>query len=125
MNCDVCITADFDGQVECAATSTPKARKQARCCECGLLIAPGNAYHRYSGRWEGKWFVTKTCLICAEIRTAFYCNGWLSGVLWEDMREAVFDNPNFSTASECFTKLSAAAKQRVLDEWRRWKGLAA
>ncbi len=41
--------------------------------------------------------------------------------LWEDMRELAF--PSLTTASNCFTELSPAAKAFVLDRWRKWKGL--
>lgn len=90
MGCDVCITSDYDGMAECTACHHPKARKPVRCCECGQTINKGETYERYSGKWEGDWFVTRTCQICAEIRDTFYCNGWTSETLWEDMHEVVF-----------------------------------
>ena len=46
---------------------------------------------------------------------------WTYRTLWEDMRELAF--PSLTTASNCFTELSPAAKAFVLDRWRKWKGL--
>ena len=123
MGCDVCISGDYDGALECTTLEILKCRKPVRCGECRKVVEKGEQYERYAGKWEGEWFVARTCLLCAEIRASFYCDGGTLDTLWDDMRDLVFDNPDFSTASDCFRKLSAAAKERVLEEWRAWKGI--
>lgn len=48
--------------------STPIARKQHVCCECGATIEPGERYHLDEGVWEGAFARFKTCAFCAKIR---------------------------------------------------------
>ena len=122
-NCGVCIGgADYDGLMEMATCEEPKARKPHRCCECGRAIAIGERYQRWSGKFDGEFMAVKTCLICAEIRTAFTCEGGeTSENLWSEMADYVF--PALTTANECFKKLSPAAKAFLLDKWRKWKGI--
>ena len=121
MNCDVCLSSDFDGPNEFERCTTPKARKEHKCEECRKVIAKGEVYERFTAKWDGAVTTTKTCLLCAEISTVFYCNGRVLGNLWGDMADYVFDR--LTVNSECFLKLSAAAKEKVLDRWRKWKGL--
>jgi hypothetical protein len=44
-----------------------KARKQHKCIECRGVIPVGEAYHYYSGAWEGKGFSVKRCNDCDSI----------------------------------------------------------
>jgi hypothetical protein len=122
-NCDVCIGGGYDGDsAEFFQSDMVKARKPHRCCECRQEIPKGAMYERSRGKWDGDFSSYKTCSLCVEIRSVFTCGeSWLFQALWEDMREMAF--PRLTTASECFTQLSAVAKQMVLDKWRQWKGL--
>lgn len=48
--------------------TTPTARKQHVCCECGANIEPGENYERIEGMMDGKCYTFKTCSFCAHIR---------------------------------------------------------
>lgn len=123
MGCDVCIgTADYYDTADVYHSSIVTARKTHRCCECGHVIIYKEQYERVAGIWDKSWSHYRTCLLCREVRHVFACGeGFTFTTLWNDMREYAF--PELTTASECFRELSAAAKERVLSEWRRWKGL--
>lgn len=125
MACNVCITGSGEGEaIEAARITTPRAKKAHKCGECWELIQPGQAYQHMRGLCEGEWITERTCLLCVEIRKAFYCGGgFVYGELWESMKEEAF--PELTTASECFVGLSPEAKGKVMDRWRAWKGLAA
>lgn len=45
-----------------------KARKQHRCCECGVAIAPGETYWHYRGITDGDVHSQNTCDKCEELR---------------------------------------------------------
>jgi hypothetical protein len=122
--CDVCIGGEFDGDSnEFYSSAIRKARKPFICCECRRTVERGTEYERAAMKYEGEFFTYKTCSLCVEIRTVFTCGrSWLVECLWEDMRDYAFER--LTTASECFTKLTPQAKRFVLDQWRKWKGLA-
>ena len=123
MSCDVCLYAADDVDNQFYSETTRVARKPHQCCECDQAIPVGATYQRAAGKSDGRMFVNKTCAICAEVRTVFYCGGsFYFTTLWEAMAEEAFEL--LTTASECFRELSPAAKAAVLDRWARWKGLA-
>ena len=117
---DACIYSDGgDNQPEVCGTLIVKARKSQTCCECREAITPGTHYEIVSGKWEGEWLSFKTCLPCKEIREAFCCEGWVYGSLWEDAQTFLEE---FTTG--CLEKLTtAAAKEKVTEQWRQIKGL--
>lgn len=46
-----------------------RCRKPRRCCECGTMIAAGDRYHYFSGKWEDSGFDSfSTCLKCNDLR---------------------------------------------------------
>src|SRR4051812_17113067 len=106
MSCEVCIGNDCsDGTVEKLSENHPVARKPHTCYECSGVIAPGQRYQRFVGKWEGEICRHDTCLLCEEIRMVFCCGeGWIWGQLWEDMGELAF--PQLTTATDCFRELS-------------------
>ena len=58
----------------------PKARKQHKCDLCGKTIEPGEKYHCFTGKYDGKMFTDRTCLPCSGMISA-YCDkcehgGW-------------------------------------------------
>jgi hypothetical protein len=119
MTCDVCLYAPED-IVEFYRASTPRARKAHLCGECDAMIPVGDKYERAAGKSDGVMFVFKTCSLCAEVRTVFYCGGaYEHGTLWENMEGEAF--PRLTTGSDCFQELSPAAKEYVMDKWRAWK----
>ena len=117
---DACIYSDgMDRYPEVCGALIVKARKPQRCCECGDPIDPGDRYEIVSGKWEGVWSSFKTCLPCKEIREAFCCEGWVYGSLWEDAEDFLDD-----LTTGCLEKLTtAAAKEKLMRQWRARKGL--
>lgn len=121
MSCNVCL-AGYDAENEFFSVTHVKARKPHRCEECRQPITVGTTYARETGKGDGAIFTVTTCALCFEIRATFTCGrGYEFGRLWEDMADQAF--PELTTASECFTELSAEAKTVVLERWRAWKGL--
>lgn len=54
-----------------------------------------------------------------EIREAFFCDGWIYTQMWERFVE-YFEH----LTTGCLSKLTtAAAKEKLMDEWRKWKDL--
>lgn len=123
-DCGVCISGgDYDGMVDFQECITPMARKAHKCCECLRIIQPGEKYQRWSGKFDGTFYVQKTCHQCAEIRRVFTCDGGETvETLWSDMEDVVF--PALTIGNKCLQKLSAPAKEFLLAKWRKWKGLA-
>ncbi|GAC1699901.1 MAG: hypothetical protein NVS9B4_00220 [Candidatus Acidiferrum sp.] len=121
--CNVCIGfEDYDGTTEFFEVTEHKARKAHRCAECRREIPIGERYQATSIKFDGDFSYTKTCLICADVYAVYSCgNSLMIGELWSEMRDYVF--PNLTTASKCFKELSVVSKSRVLEEWRKWKGL--
>lgn len=124
-NCDVCIGGDggdYDGMPEFYVEKEVKARKQYKCMECKQPIPIGTVYHRASGKFDGLVFSDKTCLPCAEIRNVYSCGEVEPvGELWHMMKDLAFDH--IRMAGECWDLLTAPAKGKLLEEWRKWKGL--
>jgi hypothetical protein len=119
-DCDVCLCGNSDVSIDFFFASVRKCRKPAKCAECGSPIVPGEFYQRAGGKCEGEMWTMKLCLLCEEVGHVFSCDGpRMYGNLWEDMRECVF--PELKLSSKCFAKLSPAAKQFVLDKWKKWK----
>ncbi len=109
---------------------TVKARKDYKCYECRQPIVVGQSYEDFYGKFADAACQYRTCLLCVEIRTFFSCDGtWIWGSVWEDLQEGLF--ADFHTGclevqpDDDKEPLSAAAKQKVVDAWRKWKGLAA
>jgi len=74
------------------------ARKEHKCCECQLIIAPGDKYQIVKGCWEGKWEQYKTCSPCADLREEILKGCWDKewppfGDLGEWAREYGFEFP--------------------------------
>jgi hypothetical protein len=122
-DCGVCIGGyDYDGAPEFHAVKLPKARKPHACCECKRGIPSGSVYEKTSGKYDGEFYSNRTCLVCAEIRDAFSCDGGvLIGELWQEMHEYGFEKINES----CFAKLQTVKAKRYLrGRWMKWKGIA-
>ena len=123
MSCeDVCIRGDSDDGCEWSTEKTLKARITHKCCECAGEIHPKDSYERVVLKYDGDIYSYKTCMICCEIRDAFYCNGGgVFGSVWNDIEEQLFAE-NFSI--KCLERVkSSAAKKKLLDNWNGWKGL--
>lgn len=112
------LSNDGDGP-SCCTTSTPKARKEHRCAECREPIMAGSRYEKVFGVWDGRAETFKTCLLCAEIRDHFACDGgWIYGELWTQLGENFFQE--MKCGGQCMVGLSPAAKSKVIDERMEW-----
>ena len=124
MDCGICISADgadYDEAIALLSESFPKARKEHRCCECSIPIAIGQKYYRQTGRYRGTIEMLRQHMTCHEIQQVYSCGeGWIYGELWDSIREQFEE---FKMAGECWDQLSAASKERMVSEWRKWKGL--
>lgn len=58
-----------DGGPSCYTATTPRARKRHKCCECRGVIEAGEAYHKFSGIWDGEADTFKTCCDCEALRS--------------------------------------------------------
>lgn len=123
-DCGVCLYAgESDGNGEFFNRKDVKARKTHVCHECGLVIQVGQKYEYAAWKYDGEFGDAKTCLICAEIGDAFYCDGrpYGMGDLWNQMREVMGE-----LNSSCFDRLTTpAAKAELQRRWTKWKGLSA
>ena len=119
-DCNVCVLGYDGDEAEFYSSEIRKARKQHKCCECGGAILPGQSYEHVAGRWDGHMGTYKTCSLCVEIRTKFSCDGsWMFKSMWDSLREELFDR----LTTGCLTGLSIPAREKILAEWRSWKGL--
>lgn len=84
----MCMVNDGDYSVIWEVT-TPKARKQYVCCECGVAINPGDTYERVKSLYDGRWWNYKTCTFCtgAAWWLETQCDGYIKTRLWEDLGE--------------------------------------
>jgi hypothetical protein len=122
-DCGVCLSSDFadDCSGEFFDVRVITARKHHNCSECFRPIVPGQRYEYAAGKWDGEFHGIKTCLICAEIAEAFYCDGRLYGgsQLWENMSYIWRE-----LTTSCFDKLKTPEAKAYLREWwMKKKGL--
>lgn len=137
-DCGVCLYGDessWDGYIDEASIVTLAVDK--RCCECGKTVKAGQPIEEAS--WmqdEDEWETDDegepvepeakepiyTCVICAEIGDAFYCEGRVyNGDLWDALYELFGE-----LSTTCFDKLKTPeAKAELRRRWMQWKGLAA
>lgn len=101
-----------------------------KCCECGKDVAASEPIE------EATWFEEYdenenpmpesarsniyTCVVCAEIAEAFFCNGrTFNAGLWDQL----YDVHSELTVG-CFDRLTTpAAKAELQRRWMEWKGL--
>lgn len=120
-DCNVCAIEDegYCDSPEFCHEKIVKARKPHKCCECHDEIPAGAKYESCTGKWDGDLQTYKTCMLCVEIRNKFSCHGsWTFTTAWEQLRDNLFER----MTTGCLKGLSAAAKQKVVDAWREWKG---
>jgi hypothetical protein len=118
---DVCVLGWDGDEPEFYDSKVRKAHKPHVCCECHETIEVGCHYEHVVGKWEGTVLCRNTCLLCVEIRTKFSCDGtWVFTTIWDSLTEGLFDRLTFG----CLEGLSPAAREKVLEAWRKWKGLA-
>ena len=82
-----CIVAEKGLLVDLRRTTTPRARKQYECGECGDNIPRGGLHEHVTGLVEGDWFSHRTCARCVNVRTDYF-DFWNYGMLAEDFEAA-------------------------------------
>ena len=123
-SCDVCIGGDdYDFMIHDIEFVVLESDK--RCEECRVVIQAGSMAQQSNwaegADYEEEPELRYTCSECAEIRTAFSCGSTEPfGNLWELLEENFSD---LTMAGECWDELTAPAKAKLLDRWRKWKGL--
>jgi hypothetical protein len=92
----------------------PVAHKEHECCECHRTISIGEKYENVSGKSEDRFWRSKTCTECLEIRKALVCGSWIFGMLWEEIEELVF--PAWLTTSplDCLAKIDSLEARNLL-----------
>lgn len=110
---------DYNRTIETATFANAAAGM--KCCECGDPIQDGEEFEHVSATTEdGDDFDCVTCMDCARIAGALSEVRW-HNTFWDDMEdEGGFEN--FTHA--CLLKIpTASAKQKLVERWRKWKGL--
>lgn len=128
MSCACVISAeDADDFVDVIEQVVRAARKPHKCTECREPILPGQRYEYMFGKFDGDTVRLHTCELCVEIGRFYSCGGYIPGEIWNDLEEGMFEHFHHGCleAGEEKQPLSAAAKRKIVDRWRRWKGLAA
>lgn len=100
-----CYYDDYE-PVECFSETTPTARKDHKCCECGELIKKGEKYHRMKYLCDGQWWNTKVCILCERIRND-YC------APYGELRETVMEAMDFDYVTG---ELSYSARKQEEEE---------
>ena len=120
-DCGVCLS--FGGEESTGYRCvTVHAGKDWECSECGCVIPKGSLYELASGFNDREHWQYKTCLICAEIAEAFYCNGrWHGGQLWDSL----YDVSDKMTVTCLYRLKTPEAKAELQRRWIEWKGLTA
>jgi len=85
----MCMIDDVEGHVTEINVTTPRARREHYCAECGRVIGAGERYERNVHVWDGAMICHKTCEHCLVARQWLQdeCGGWLFGAVEEDIRE--------------------------------------
>jgi len=117
MSCS-CSYDPIDDYPDVWDVTTPKARVEHVCCECGVTIAKGEFYQRIKSLYDGYWMTHITCSPCAEIRPVFCSN---VEQLRDKVTDAVRDN---YVPWAALGELSKPAREKVCG-WieERWEGM--
>jgi len=113
MSCDCLIEVDcHDDDPVLYAETYPRARKEHRCSECGVVIERREKYCRSSGLWDGRFETYKTCMVCDDIRQTLFCGG-VFGDMLADVREYIVDSDG-QISSDCLLSMSPGARFKVI-----------
>lgn len=114
--CGVCLSSYDGGECTGYRCVIVRAGKQWNCSECGCVIPKKSEYALASGFNDGSFWQTKTCLICADIAEALYCNGRWHGSLWDSI-DGVVEKLNIS----CLFKMRyVESKKKIQGIWLEW-----
>ena len=114
MNC-TCIGTDYDSEgwdFEPSETF-PLAKKNWKCGECGRVIPVGEKYSCYSGKWNGKFIVDRTCMDCRSVTEHLFC-GFTFGHIWQDLIDHLRDCGDNIPYSK-ISKTTPMARSKICD----------
>ncbi len=102
--------------------TTPVARKEHKCDECGEPIPLGARYTKTDSKYDGTFHTDRECASCTETREEFSFTV-VGGLLWSSFRE---EWANGANVQGCINRLSTAqAKEHMRRQFLKWKGLEA
>ncbi len=110
----------WENRVSFRRVQIVRARKQYFCEECRKPIVIGEQHESYTAKWEDCGVDTvRTCLLCAEIRDHFACEGWIFGEVWSQLADNFF--PEMKAGGPCMEGLSPAAKAMLFERRLAWQ----
>jgi hypothetical protein len=101
---------DFDWDYEPSRT-TIVAKKRWRCIECGRAIAVGDKHEFFTGRIDGRWDKSRTCLDCVSVIDHLFCD-WYVGQIWEDLEDHIWCS-GIEVSWVKLAKLTPYAREKV------------
>ena len=113
MDC-ACIYVDDYDHPDFYRSEDRKAIKQHKCCECGKEISVGEIYEHAAGKWDGVFECFKTCSVCLDLRSVFFCNGFEFTFLREKLWEHILDSDG-QISSDCILDLEPESRSIVFD----------
>lgn len=121
-DCGFCLYGgDGDCEFNFFGNEKRVAAKDHKCEECCRLITKGSEHFYARGISEGDFWSQRTCSVCEDVATTFYCEGRFYGSLWDDMDEQMD-----SLTTACLGRLrTPEAREFLRQRWMQWKGLAA
>jgi len=118
--CDVEIDAECDEPAEVWNEKQRCAAKPHRCVDCRSEIAKGERHIHITCKSGGDWDTLRVCLACDEIAREFM-SPRVVGVLWDEFDSQWAEGAN---VQGCMNRVTTvAAKQKLLEQWRKWKGI--
>ena len=122
-NCGCVYVDNGDLMPEFYNSSKHRARKNHKCDECGKAINKRELYECVSGKWDGDFLTYKTCGSCLDIRTVFFCDGWIFTEVIEALENYIHDG-NGVISEDCLSELKQESRENVCEMieeyWRRY-----
>ena len=119
MEC-ACIGSNYDGgEWDFEPSETyPRAKKRWKCGECGETIELGKKYACFSGKEDGRWCLSRTCMDCHSVTEHLFC-GWIYGQVWSQLADHVYESGG-EVAWVKIAKLTPRAREKVCDMVERY-----
>lgn len=114
MTCQIEIDPDLGDSADFTQTSTPTARKEHKCGECGRAILPGEKYEYVAGKWYGDFQIHKTCADCLSVRTTLFCSYYF-GSIWDELYTAIDESGGGDHIAGNLADLTPAARAKVCE----------
>jgi hypothetical protein len=113
-DCGVCLYGADDCEgADFYVLETRRAGKAHRCDECRKVIYKGERHEVVTGRWDGLFVRTRTCLDCVDIATSLSCNGSrMHGGLWEEL-----ESLRYEIGLGCIATLTRPTAKAKLQAW--------